>query len=523
MLYGLEKDPEARHNLYITILITPKEARGFDNVYNSFASKPETGSGRGSNQVDKLKDGRLDELTIHLRANQKGTAMRIYLPVFIVVIALLSLGVKPVTTERAPNIIMIYADDLGWKDVGFNGRTEWRTPNLDRLAREGTVFRRWYSGSAVCDPSRAALLTGKYGIHNGVTRNTDDLPSGEVTVARALKELGYVTALFGKWHHGRPRPGKDGYVHPMDHGFDEFFGFTDATHAHEHFPKGLWFGREIRPVKGYADTLFADHSVDFIKRNKDRHFFLYLAFTVPHFNIEAPEEDVAEYKGRFKEKDPTNPLNATYAAMVTRLDKEVGRVIRTLDELGLTRDTLIVFSSDQGATFERGNQGTSAYHDSNRPFRGQKRTLWEGGIRVPGLVRWPGKVPAGKISNEIIHMIDVMPTFLAAAGGRPDPSWKVDGQNMLPVWLGKEKAPERTLFWEWRAEGYYQLAAMHSHLKLVITGNNPPELFNLETDPAERRSIIADYQPLARQLHQELEDWLATEVEESKQGKEKNR
>jgi arylsulfatase A len=421
--------------------------------------------------------------------------------------------------ERRPNVILLLADDLGWGDVGPNGRTDWKTPNLDRLAREGTNFRRWYTAGVVCAPSRAALMTGRYGIHNGVVANNDDLPAEEVTIARALKDHGYATALFGKWHHGKPRPGHKDYIHPLDRGFDEFFGFTDAVHAWQHFPKELFDGREMKPVKGYADTLFADRGLDFIRRNKEKPFFLYLAFTATHLTIEAPAEDVAEHKGKFTEKDPAKPLNATYAAMVTRLDKEVGRVLKELDDLDLAKNTLVVFSSDHGATFEVGNQGTSAFHDSNRPFRGQKRTLWEGGVRVPGLVRWPGKVMADKASADPVHMTDLLPTFLAAAGAEPKAEWKIDGRNLLPVWSGKERTPERTLFWEWRSEGTQQLAALRGDMKLVITGSNRPELFNVDKDPAERRSVIAEYPKLAKELEEELKAWLATETEAAKWGK----
>jgi arylsulfatase A-like enzyme len=362
-------------------------------------------------------------------------------------------------------------------------------------------------------------MTGRYGIHNGVTGNNDDLPADQVTLAQALKKHGYATALFGKWHHGQPRPGMKDYRHPMDLGFDEFMGFTDARHAWEQYPKELWFGREKKPVEGYANILFTDHAVEFLKAKKDQPFFLYLPYIATHFHIQAPPEDVAEHKGKFQEKDPTKPVNATYAAMVTRLDKEVGRVLKTLDDLGLAENTVVLFSSDHGATFEAGNQGASAYHDSNRPFRGQKRTLWEGGIRVPGIIRWPGQVPAGKVSDEIVHNIDVLPTFLAAAGIEPEAAWKVDGRNLLPVWRGQEKSSQRTLFWEWRVENHNQLAAMRGDLKLVITGNNRPELFNLANDPGERRSVIAEHQALTREMERDLRAWLATESEASKWGK----
>jgi arylsulfatase A-like enzyme len=417
-------------------------------------------------------------------------------------------------TKRPPNVIVILADDLGWGDVGFNGRKEWSTPNLDKLAARGIKFNRWYTAAVVCAPSRAALLTGKHTIHNGVSANNDDLPRSEVTLATALRRLGYRTALFGKWHHGRPREGEKSYVHPMDHGFEEFFGYTDARHAWEKFPKQLWYGRELKDVPGggYADSLFTDAGIDFVRRNKGHPFFLYLAFVAPHFHVQAPAEDVQPFLGKFAEKDPAKSPYAHYAAMITRLDKEVGRLLQVLDELGLAEDTIILFTSDHGATFEAGNLGASAFHNSNRPFRGQKRTLWEGGIRVPGLACWAGKLPAGKTSDDPVHMTDLFLTLLAAAGGRADPAWKVDGRNLLPVWLGQEKTPERTLFWEWRSEKAYQLAAMRGPLKLIIPAKDaPPEMYDVVNDPAETRDVIAEHPDLARALEKELRAWLATE------------
>jgi arylsulfatase A-like enzyme len=198
--------------------------------------------------------------------------------------------------------------------------------------------------------------------------------------------------------------------------------------------------------------------------------------------------------------------------MIVRLDLEVGRLLQALDDLGIADDTIIVFSSDHGATFEAGNQGASAFHNSNRPFRGQKRTLWEGGIRVPALVCWPGKLPAGKTSDDPVHMTDLFPTLLAAARGKADPAWKLDGRNLLPVWRADEKAPERTLFWEWRSENHYQIAAMRGPIKFIIPGLNvPAEMYDVVNDPAETRNIIAENGELARVLEQELRAWLATE------------
>ncbi|MEK7404270.1 MAG: sulfatase-like hydrolase/transferase [Acidobacteriota bacterium] len=415
----------------------------------------------------------------------------------------------PAQQKRPPNLVFLFADDLGWGDVGFNGRKAWSTPNLDRLASQGTTFTRWHVGMPLCAPSRAALLTGKYNIHNGVTNNSHDLPASEVTMAEALKPLGYATALFGKWHRGRLPDGS--FTHPLDQGFDETFGFLDARHAWEHFPKFLYRGREKEETKGYTADMFSDEAIRFIRKNRERPFFLYVPYIESHFLIEAPEENVARFKGRFKEKDPAKPFNANYAAMIERLDAGIGRVLRALDETGLADNTIVAFSSDNGATFETGNQGTANYHDSNHPFRGQKRSLEEGGIRVPGLVRWPAKVPAGRKFDQPVHMTDVFPTFLAAAGGTPDPAWKVDGLNLLEVWQGKAPMPERTLFWQWNAEGYDMRAAMRGDFKLLdIRGAR--FLYNVREDPGERRTLAPEHPDIFKRLQAELEAWQATEV-----------
>jgi arylsulfatase A-like enzyme len=409
---------------------------------------------------------------------------------------------------RKPNLIMLYADDMGWGDVGFNGRKEWTTPNLDRIASQGTIFDRWYTAFPVCAPSRASLLTGKYTIHHTVRTNGTDLPATETTIPEALKPLGYKTALFGKWHRGNLPGG--GFTHPIDQGFDETFGYLDARHAWEHFPKKFWRGKEEVPVEGYSCDLLANESIRFIKQNRSNPFFLYVPFIEPHFYIEAPEEDVARFKGKFKEKDPAEPHNARYAAMIQRLDKAIGRIVQAVDDAGLGQNTLIVFSSDNGATFETGNKGASNFHDSNRPFRGQKRSLEEGGIREPSFVRWPGKVPAGKRSEVPVHMTDVFPSLLAAAGGTPDPAWKVDGTNMLDVWMGKP-GPERTIFWELHLEGWNMVAAMRGDFKYLQIGDNR-FLYNVKTDPTERRTIAQEYPEIFQRLRKETDAWMATAV-----------
>lgn len=415
-----------------------------------------------------------------------------------------------------PNVVMILADDLGVHDVSYNGRTEWSTPNIDQLAAQGTIYHRWYTGAVICGPSRAALMTGRYSIHNGVLGNGSyDLPADEVTIAEALKPHGYVTGCFGKWHAQAKLPGAPSWTHPLDQGFDEFFGYTNATAAWQKFPKKLWDGRREVPVHGYADTLFTDRAINFITHHKDEPFFVYLPYIAPHSLQEAPPEEIAEHN-HFKEKDPAHPYNAIYAAQVTQMDKEVGRVMKTLDDLHLADNTLVVFSSDHGATFEFLEHGCTNYHDSNYPFRGQKRTLWEGGVRVPGIVRWPGHVPAGKTSEEVIHMIDLFPTFCAAAGFQPDSAWHVDGVNLIDTFEGKSPSPDRTIFWEWDESGAKYLAAVHGNMKLVVDGGNRPELYDVVADPAERRDIAAEHIKLTRDLNKQIEAWLATTSDAAK-------
>ncbi len=426
---------------------------------------------------------------------------------FLTTLAAAPLAAQPQT--RKPNFLFLFADDLGWGDVGFNGRKDYRTPNLDRYAAQGTIFNRWYTACPLCAPSRACLLTGKYMIHNRVINNNADLPESEVTLAEALKPIGYRSALVGKWHHGVRADG--GFTHPLDQGFDETFGYLDARHAWEHYPKELYRNRDKVPVTGYSSDLLADEGIAFMKRHRANPFFLYLAFIEPHFTIEAPEEDVAVFKGKFAETDPKEPYNARYAAMIFRLDKSIGRVIAALDQLGLAKDTIVVFTSDNGATFEAGNKGASPYHDSNRPYRGQKRSLEEGGIREPAFVRWPGHVPAGRTNEEVIHMTDVFPTLLAAAGGTPDTAWKVDGANVMDAWTGKAKLPERTVFWSFTIENVNMHAAMRGDFKLLDIGGNR-FLYNVKTDPQERRTLAAVHPQIFQSLTKELKDWLATDV-----------
>lgn len=417
----------------------------------------------------------------------------------------------PATAQTAapPNLLFILVDDMGWGDAGFNGRKDYHTPNLDRLATQGTVFNRWYSAAPLCAPSRACFLTGRYTIHHGVHKNGDDLPKTEVTIAQALKPRGYSTALIGKWHRGNLPDGS--FTHPLDFGFDHTFGYLDARSAWEHYPKTLFRGRQEVPVSGYSADILTDEALRWIGDQRAKPFFLYLAYIEPHLRIEAPEDDVSLYRGKFREKDPAHPYNAIYAAMIHRLDAQIGRVLKALDDRGLTNNTLVVFTSDNGATFESGNQGASWYHDSNRPFRGQKRSLEEGGVREPAIVRWPGRVPRGRTADDLIHMIDVMPSLCAAAGAAVDPAWRLDGVNLLDVWTGKSRAPDRTVFWEWNAEGYHMYSAMRGDFKLLDIGGNQ-FLYNVREDAGERRTVFAEYPDMFQQLKAELKAWQSTAI-----------
>jgi arylsulfatase A-like enzyme len=373
------------------------------------------------------------------------------------------------------------------------------------------ILKRCYAAAPICGPSRAALLTGKYTIHTGVRRNDQELPAEEVTIAEALKGQGYQSAVIGKWQSGKPRSGGHDAVFPLSQGFDEFFGFTDAIDAQDKFPVKLWQGPSRVPVSGYIDDLITDQGIDFVHRHRTVPFFLYLAYVAPHFVIDAPADEVRKHQGRVAEADPARPVSARYAAMITRLDWNIGRLVENLDQLQLSQNTLIVFTSDNGATFEFGNQGASAALDSNRPLRGQKRTLWEGGIRVPGLVFWPGRVSAGQVSKTSVHLIDLLPTLVSAAGGTVDPAWRVEGQNMLPVWTGQAAPPDRVLFWEWQSEGADQLAALQGDFKLIKTGGSRPELYDVAHDPSERRDLSAVYPKRAKQLQAQLDAWMGSE------------
>jgi len=441
-------------------------------------------------------------------------------------ISILGSGCKEVLKARKPNIIYILADDLGYGDLGCYGQKKIKTPNLDKMASEGLRFTQHYAGSTVCAPSRCSLMTGKHQGHCTVRGNDDVLmKDGEITIARVLKDAGYTTACIGKWGVGHPPPPDD----PHRHGFDYFFGYLSMWHAHNYYPEFLWRNGEKVPLKNvvkhpkehykkdqekltgfatekkeYSNDLFTDDAITFIS-NQQKPFFLYLAYTIPHANNEAEwfgEQgmEVTDY-GIYKGKDWPEAEKGK-AAMISRLDSYVGRILDKLKELGIDENTMVVFSSDNGPHKEGGQD--PRFFDSNGNLRGIKRDLYEGGIRVPMIAWWPGKIEAGKVTDHVSAFWDVLPTFAEAAGAQVPEG--IDGISFLPTLLGKtaEQKQHEYLYWEFYEEGGKQAVRMGNWkgVRLNMTNNPdaPVELYNLDNDPEEKINIANQHPEIVQQI-----------------------
>ena len=407
------------------------------------------------------------------------------------------------------------ADDLGYGHLGSFGQKHIRTPNLDRMAREGTRFTQVYAGNPVCAPSRSVLMTGLHSGHTSVRVNGggSSLRPEDVTVAEALKEAGYATGLFGKW--GLGDEGSPGV--PNRQGFDEFFGTLNQVHAHFYYPWYLFknqeryrlAGNEGQKRKQYTHDLIADGALGFIRSHKDERFFLYVPFTIPHFELLVPEESLEEYKGKFPEPfqyvdkrrhyaDQPAP-RATLAAMITRMDRDVGRILDLLKELDLDRDTIVFFTSDNG-----GYLLGAEFFRSNGPLRAGKGSLYEGGIRVPMIVRWPGRVRAGAVDEFKWAFWDVFPT-LAELGGAETPGG-LDGISVAPRLLGRpQKEPDRFLYWDrvFAREGGppRDQAARRGDWKGVRQyPKKSIQLFNLKTDVGEQVDVAEENPEVVRRF-----------------------
>ena len=405
-----------------------------------------------------------------------------------------------------PNIIFILADDLGYGDLGSYGQERIQTPRLDRMAQEGMRFTQFYAGSTVCAPSRSVLMTGQHTGHTYIRGNlTAPLPDSVVTVAETLRGRGYRTALIGKW--GLGNVGDSG--HPRRQGFDYFFGFLNQMHAHNHYPEYLFRNDERIRIPGnetpgarpdgpgvstrktaYAGDLFIEEALGFIEGARNQPFFLYLALTTPHANNEGKEKGMeVPSLGAYADASWPEPEKGK-AAMITRMDAGVGQILDRLAALGLEENTLVVFTSDNGPHKEGGSNPD--FLDSNGPLRGIKRDLYEGGIRVPFIARWPGKTPAGAVSDYVGYFADMLPTFAELAGVSGAASQ--DGVSIVAALTGRPAAQQahEYLYWEFYEGGTAQ-AVRFGDLKAVrkpmLTGE--VELYDLRADVGETRDLAA--------------------------------
>lgn len=425
-----------------------------------------------------------------------------------------------------PNLIWIMADDLGWGDLGCYGQKVIQTPNLDRMAAEGLRFTHFYAGATVCAPSRSVLMTGQ---HHGRTRVRGNagkadpakqaLKDGDITVAAVLKQAGYRTALIGKWGLGDVGAAETGL--PRRHGFDEFYGYLNQTHAHNHFPDYLWRNETREPLSNvvvpvgdhgggyateaihFADDLFADECLKFVAENKDRPFFLYWSLVIPHANNERARElgdgaHVPDY-GPYADKDWPNP-DKGQAAMITRLDGYVGRMMARLKELGIAENTLVLFTSDNGPHNE--SRHDLGRFDPNGPFTGIKRSLTDGGIRVPLIAWWPGKIAPGGETEHVAYFGDWMATAAELAGAELPPGR--DSISFAPTLLGKaaEQKSHEFLYWEFHEGGFKQAALYQGRWKGIRAGgpDAPVKLYDQQNDVAEENDVAARHPDIAAKI-----------------------
>lgn len=445
---------------------------------------------------------------------------------FLLLCFLLSVEAGEVVAQemsRPPNFVIIYTDDQGAGDLGSYGAKDLKTPFIDRLAVEGARFTNWYSNSPVCSPSRASLLTGKYPERAGIpavlpSRATFDVPGlreGERTLARELKKLGYVTTIIGKWHLGSAE-----HSRPRAQGFDEFFGYFSGWidgYSHRYYSKNsrvphffhdLWHNEtEVQEDPEYYTDLFSRKAVEFIERQSaDRPFLLYLAYGAPHYPMIAPKE----YLERFPSSMDRD--RRAYAAIMAGIDDGVGAVMDALRRKGFDQNTVVFYQSDNGGTEEpyADHRGRNYRGSSNAPYYGYKASLFEGGIRVPAIMVWPGHIPAGSVVEEVGAAMDILPTFLSWA----DPEQTVDGidgLNVSDMIINGAESPHQALFW---AHGD-QLAVRRGDWKLILNPRPPSGtvmvadvwLSDLKNDPEEKKNWKNDYPDVVEKLKGDLAEW----------------
>ncbi len=434
--------------------------------------------------------------------------------VLCLIVCLLLTGALP-AADRKPNIIFIMVDDLGYGDLGCYGQKEVQTPNIDRLAADGRKFTQFYAGSTVCAPSRCVLMTG---LHTGRCfirgNGKDNLRPEDITVAEVLRSAGYATALVGKW--GLGHEGSEGV--PTRQGFDFFFGYLDQHHAHNYYPQFLMRNEErvllpnVVPNPGkygqgvatekrvYSHDLTTVEALSFVRRSKERPFFLYLAWTIPHANNEAGDKgmEVPDY-GIYIDRDWPDTAKGQ-AAMITRMDTDVGHLRALLEEQGVAEDTIIFFTSDNGPHNEGGH--SAKFFDSNGPLRGTKRDLTEGGIRVPMIVHWPGKVEAGSESDFIGGFWDVLPTLADLAGVGAHVPAGLDGISFVPAILGQtdRQRQHEYLYWAFYERGGAQAVRTGPWKAVIQPMGTPLRLYNLDQDLGESHDVAGEHPRLVSKM-----------------------
>ncbi len=427
-------------------------------------------------------------------------------------ILLLTRGVN--AADRAPNIIFVMADDLGYGDLGCYGQVRIQTPCLDTMAHEGMRFTDFYAGSTVCAPSRCVLMTGYHTGHAFIRGNgKENLRPEDVTVAELLKEAGYATGLIGKW--GLGQVGGTGV--PTRQGFDYFFGYMDQGHAHNYYPSFLVRGEERVPLKNvvpqegrygqgvasekvqYSHDLLVTESLEFIERHSGEPFFLYMPLTIPHANNEARQEGMeVPDLGVYAEKDWPAPQKA-HAAMITRMDADVGKMFGLLKKLNIDQQTIVFFTSDNGPHKEGGND--PFFNDSNGPLAGLKRSLTEGGIRVPMIASWPAKISPNSQSSFVGGFWDVMPTLAQLAGVSDKVPQGIDGISFVPTLLGqRDQLQHDHVFWAFYEQGGARALRKGPWKVVQQPYHSPVRLYNLDADLGEERDVAADKPELVAQL-----------------------
>ncbi len=437
-------------------------------------------------------------------------------------------GTDEAPQERPPNIVFIMADDLGYGELSCYGQTKFETPHIDRLAAEGMKFSDAYSGCTVCAPARSVLMTGMHMGHTSVRSNPGGVPilAEDVTVAELLEEQGYVAGCFGKW--GLGDIGTDGV--PWKQGFDEFVGYLHQAHAHYYYPHYIYDNENQLPLAGnegdgrgtFSHDVIAERTLEFIEKHKDRPFFCYVPFTIPHAEYVAPDDEIyAQFEGKFEEQvlpvnrnrpdrliRPEEP-HATLAAMIVRMDRDVGRIMQRLADLGLDDDTIVFFTSDNGAAAANWTD----YFQSSGPLRGAKRSFYEGGIRVPMIARWPGHIAAGSESDLAWSFQDFLPTAVELAGATPPAG--IDGLSVVPTLLGEgEQAQHDYLYWElprydgatasFPDETPSQGLRMGKWKAVRPEADGKLELYDLEADIGETTDVADGYPDVMARIEQYL-------------------